>query len=183
MVAVRQNWRVDPANMAVRTAVHDIEAPMAGMAKNENGSTGQIKLQHCFADRKPLQCCGGFRNDNRIELRHLLFAFLLWRRDDIAGRFDKRAISADVASPGSMTILETSLVTPQASFDAHRRLVGAGISVGVQGLGLERYAGREVNRAFRAKAEPLERHRHVAGIAAMEMFGERFNNPRIHPLA
>src|SRR5262249_62288123 len=61
----------------------------------------------------------------------------------------------------------------------HRRLVGAGIGIGRERLGLQHDPGIEVDHAFRAEPETLLADGDVAGEPAVEIFGGGVRDPLI----
>src|SRR5437667_80114 len=77
---------------------------------------------------------------------------------------------------GGLMILEAALVSPQAFLDALGRLVGAGIGVSGYRFSLEHDARIKMDHAFRAEAEPVLADGHVAGKAAVEIFGRSLAN-------
>ena len=70
------------------------------------------------------------------------------------------------------TILEPALVAAQPLLDHQQRLVGAGIGVGGDRIGLQRDAGIQMQRAVGAEAEAVLAERNVAGIIAVEIFAQ-----------
>ena len=81
--------RVDPTDIAVRTAINQVDSAVASVAEHHNGSAGHVELHHRVADRQRLQRGGCFRYDHRIELGRLV-GFLARRFDDVARRIDRR---------------------------------------------------------------------------------------------
>jgi len=99
---------------------------------------------------------------------------------------DRRSVALELKtsmSPRRLAILASALVTAQSRFDAHGRLIGAGIGICRERVSLEHNAGVEMDHALGAKAESLPPYGHVPGKPAVEEFGHRFRNPRIDALA
>src|SRR5207247_11130592 len=61
------------------------------MLEYDAGGAGQVQLHHGFADRKPLQRRGRFRNDDRAVAGDLVVA-LSRRLDDVARRVEYRGV-------------------------------------------------------------------------------------------
>src|ERR1700736_5453381 len=100
-----------------------------------------------------------------------------------ARRGTARSLAARAVDAGRLPVLQAALVAAELLLHPDRRLVGARVGVGRHRLRLERYAGIEMNGALGAKAEAVLLDRHGPGIAAVEVFLERFHEPRIDPLA
>src|SRR5205823_1440701 len=77
-------------------------------------------------------------------------------------------------SPRRLAILASALVTAQPRFNAHGRLIGAGISICRERVSLKHNARVEMDHALGAKAESLPPDGHVPGKSAVEVFGHRF---------
>jgi hypothetical protein len=45
----------DPADIAIRPAVNQVDAAVPGMPEHQDRSPGHVELLHRLADRKPLQ--------------------------------------------------------------------------------------------------------------------------------
>src|SRR6516225_9326003 len=69
-------------------------------------------------------------------------------------------------------VFQAALVTAQPLLDHQQGLVGAGIGVRGIGIGLERDAGIEVQRAVGSKTEAVLAERDVAGIVAVKIFAQ-----------
>src|SRR6266540_6109 len=65
-------WRIDPADVAVRAAVNQIDATVSGVTEHEDRRARHIEFQHRFADRKTLQGCCRLGNDSWMVLRWVL---------------------------------------------------------------------------------------------------------------
>src|SRR5438132_2161603 len=100
-----------------------------------------------------------------------------------ARRGTVRLLAARAVDAGRLPVLEPALVAAELLLHPDRRLVGARVGVGRHRLRLERYPGMEMNGALGAEAEAVLLDRHVPGIAAVEVFLERLDEPRIDPLA
>src|SRR5664279_110556 len=72
------------------------------------------------------------------------------------------------------TILQPALVATQALFDHQQRLIGAGVGVGGIGIGFQRNAGIQMQRAVGTKTVAILAQRDVAGIIAVEIFAQHF---------
>src|SRR5262249_45757631 len=99
---------------------------------------------------------------------------------------DQRSVALELEtsmSPRRPAILAPALVTAQPRFDAHGRLIGAGISICRERVSLEHNAGIEMDHALGAKAESLPPYGHVSRKSAVEVFGHRFGDTRIDALA
>src|SRR5262245_51249225 len=99
---------------------------------------------------------------------------------------DQRSVALEFEtsmSPRRLAILASPFVTAQPRFDAHGRLIGAGVSVCRERVSLEHNAGVEMDHALGAKAEAVPAYGHGSGKPAVEVFGHRFRETRIDALA
>src|SRR3981081_2371002 len=96
-------------------------------------------------------------------------------------------LKAGTSSPASLSgggaALQPALVAAQALLDAQRGLVGARIGVRRHAVGVQRDAGIEMDGAFGAEAEAFLADRHVARIAAVEIFFHGLGDAGIHAVA
>src|SRR5436190_7207869 len=74
--------------------------------------------------------------------------------------------------------LETALVAAQPLLDALRRLVGAGVGVSGERLGLQHDAGIEMDHALGAKTESFLGNHYMTGKSAVEIFAGRLGDAR-----
>ena len=89
-------WRIDPADVAVRAAVNQIDATVSGVTEHEDRRARHIEFQHRFADRKTLEGCCRLGNDGWMVLRWILVG-------RSAGNQRGRCVdsaSIDTAAPG-----------------------------------------------------------------------------------
>ena len=75
------------------------------------------------------------------------------------------------------------MIAAQSLLHPQRSLIGAGVSVGRAGFGVQRDLGIEVNGAFGAKPGTVPRDRCMTGIAAVEIFVQGFADPHVDTLA
>src|SRR5262245_25179133 len=87
-------WRIDPADIAVRTAVNQVHPAVARVAEDHDRGAGQIEFRYGLADRQRPEHRGRFRDDDRIEFGDVLVAFVRGRLDHVTWRIDRRAIGA-----------------------------------------------------------------------------------------
>ena len=110
------------------------------------------------------------------------------RRGGRDGRLDYSAVARiaiediSVNAP-RLTILAAALVASQSRFDTDGRLIGAGIGIGRERVGLEHNARVEVNHALGPETESLLTDGHVPGKSAIEVFGHGFRDACIDTLA
>src|SRR5712692_223043 len=176
--------RIDPADVTIRAAVNQIDAAMSSVPEHDDRHARHVELHHRVAHGKPLQGGGRFGDDDRAPLRHLLLAVLRGRGDDIARRVDRGTVGRLVVQhfaigPHRLTVFEPSLVTAQALFQAHGRLIGAGIGVGGKRIGFEHNAGIEMDHALRAETKSFLADGHVTGKPAVEILCSGFRDALI----
>ena len=70
--------QIDPADVTVRAAVNQIDSAVSSVTEDHDRRSPHVEFHDSLADRKPLQCGGGFRDDDWAPLRHLLFATDAW---------------------------------------------------------------------------------------------------------
>jgi hypothetical protein len=75
-------------------------------------------------------------------------------------------------------ILQAPMIAPQALFHAQRRPVGAVIGIRRACLRLQGDFRIEMDRAFGAEPGTFALDRHVAGLAAVEIFAQCFADAR-----
>ena len=65
-------WRIDPADVAVRPPVDEVNPAAGAVQEHHHRRPGQVQFHHRLADRQPPQRLRCLRNDHRIEGVHLL---------------------------------------------------------------------------------------------------------------
>src|SRR5271163_2414074 len=74
-------------------------------------------------------------------------------------------------------ILEPAMIAAQLLFEPRHRLIGGKIGIGRLALRMQRDLRIEMNGAFGAEPKTIPFERNVSGIAAIEIFAQRFGDP------
>jgi hypothetical protein len=163
--------RVDPADIAVGTAVHDVDLIAAGITEHEDRAVLGVEFDDGAGDRHGLQGYGGFRDDRRgVVLRHFLVLIRHGRHDAVGD-----VLVAAVA--GAVVGSELALITAQPRLDA----LGSRFESRLRVVGLARrlqaHAGVEEDNAVGRKTWSRFLNGHMAGKSAIKVFFDRLPNP------
>ena len=86
--------RVDPSDIAVGPAINQVDPAVAGVPEHHDRRAGHVQFHHRLADRELFQHRRRLRDDDRIELGHLVVAVVRRRLDHIARRIDADSSAA-----------------------------------------------------------------------------------------
>src|SRR5262245_53855210 len=142
--------RIDPAYMAIVTAIHQIESGADPVSEQNEGQVGDFELQDGFSNRKLGDVGRGLGNDGRREAFQL-GGFLSTAGDHIAGGSE----GPDGLGARLLMIPQSLLVPLQLMLEMGCRLVEARMGVGAPAVGLKGEPGRQVEGAFAVEKAAL----------------------------